>query len=219
MLHWMCTTCGYYLQISPPPNKCPSCEQTCVFTNVTCYRPGCKEQVDPVLMGNTLKLLKGVPAPAAKPKPTLPSTEDIHLVDILNGLDEEQRRQFKSLGTIENYDANRTIFTEDAEARTLYLVERGQIAVTTQLVGRVRLPVSMITAGYAFGWSALVPPYRYTASAAALLQSRVLAFEREALLSMMRANPQLGLTIMQNIASTFTSRLRTMKLALAGMIH
>lgn len=219
MTHWMCTTCGYHLQISAPPNKCPSCEQTCVFANVTCYLPGCEEQVDPVLMGNTLKLLKRVPEPTAKPKPALPSSEDIHLVDILKGLDEEQLRLFKSLGAIENYDANRTIFTEDAEARALYIVERGQIAVTTQLVGRVRLPVSMITAGYAFGWSALVPPYRYTASAAALLLSKVIAFEREALLSLMRANPQLGIIIMQNIAGIVSSRLRTMRLALAGMVR
>jgi CRP/FNR family cyclic AMP-dependent transcriptional regulator len=219
MAHWMCTTCGYYLQISDPPNKCPSCEQTCVFTNVTCYRPGCEEQIDPVLMGSTLKMIKGVPVQETKPKLTLPSSEDIQLVDILNGLDEEQRRQFKSLGSIENYDTGRAIFAEGAEARRLYIMERGQVAVTTQLVGRVRSPISIINAGHAFGWSALVPPYRYTASAAALLQSRVLAFEREALLSMMRENPQLGLTVMQNIASNFTTRLRTMKLALAGMLR
>jgi CRP/FNR family cyclic AMP-dependent transcriptional regulator len=219
MAHWMCTTCGYYLQISDPPNKCPSCEQTCVFTNVTCYRPGCEEQIDPVLMGNTLKLLKGVSAPETKMKPTLPSSEDIQLVDILNGLDEEQRRQFESLGSIENYDTGRAIFAEGAEARRLYIMERGQVAVTTQLVGRVRLPISIITPGYAFGWSALVTPYRYTASATAVFKARVLAFEREALLSMMHANPLLGLTVMQNIASTVASRLRTVEMVLAGMLR
>lgn len=219
MAHWMCTTCGYYLQTSAPPNKCPSCEQTCAFNNVTCYRPGCEDQIDPVLMGNTLKMLKGVPAPATKPKPTLPSSEDIHLVDVLNGLDEEQRRHFKSLGSIENYDTNSTIFTEGAEARKLYIVERGEIAVTAHLVGRVRLPVSIINAGYAFGWSALVPPYRYTATATALLKTRVLAFEREALLSMMHANPLLGLTIMQNIAGTIASRLHAVELALMGLLR
>lgn len=219
MAHWMCTTCGYHLQTQAPPNKCPGCEQTCVFANVTCYRPGFEEQIDPVLMGNTLKTLKGVPAPATKPKPTLPSSEDIHVIDILSGLLEEQRQRFKSLGSIENYDADRAIFTEGSEARTLYMVEKGQVAITAQLIRGRRLPITIINPGYAFGWSALVTPYRYTATATALLKARVLAFKREAVLSMMHANPLLGLTIMQNIASTVASRLRTVEMVLAGMLR
>jgi CRP-like cAMP-binding protein len=219
MAHWMCTTCGYYLQISDPPDKCPSCEQACVFNNVTCYRPGCEGQIDPVLMGNALKMIKGVPAPATKPKPALPSSEDIYVVDILSGLPEEQSQRFKSLGSIENYDADRAIFAEGAEARKLYMVEKGQVAVTAQLVRGRSLPITIINPGHAFGWSALVRPYRYTATATAVFKARVLAFEREALLSMMHEYPLLGLTVMQNIASTVASRLRTVELALAGLLH
>jgi CRP-like cAMP-binding protein len=98
-------------------------------------------------------------------------------------------------------------------------VEKGQVAVTAQLVRGRSLPITIINPGHAFGWSALVPPYRYTATATALFKARVLAFEREALLSMMHANPLLGLTIMQNIAGTVASRLRTVELALAGLLH
>ncbi|HJX69220.1 MAG TPA: cyclic nucleotide-binding domain-containing protein [Dehalococcoidia bacterium] len=217
MAHWMCTTCGYYLQTLEPPNRCPSCEQTCVFTNVTCYQPDCGgEQIDPVLMGNTLRLLKGVPEPVTKP--TLPSSHDIYLVDILNGLDEQQRQQFKSVGCIENYQADVVICTEGEEARKFYLVERGQVVASTQPVKGVRFPISIINAGFAFGWSALVPPYRYTATITAMFKTRVLAFEREALLSMMRENPSLGLNLMQNIGSVIASRLRTVELELAGLI-
>jgi CRP-like cAMP-binding protein len=170
-------------------------------------------------MGNTLKLLKGVSAPATKPPPSLPSSEDIHAVDILSGLLEEQRQRFRSLGSIENYDTSSAIFLEGTEARRLYIVEKGQVAITAQLVRGKRLPISIINPGYAFGWSALVTPYRYTASATAVFKARVLAFEREALLSMMHANPLLGLTIMQNIASTVASRLRTVEMVLAGMLR
>lgn len=219
MAHWMCSTCGYYLQQTEPPNNCPSCEQTCVFNNVTCYRPGCEEQIDPVLMGNALKMIKGVPAPSTKPKAALPSSEDIPVVDIFYGLLEEQRQRFKKLGTIENYDANSVIFAEGAVARKLYIVENGQVAITAQLVKGRRLPISIITPGHVFGWSALVTPYRYTATATAVFRASVLAFQREALLSMMHANPLLGLTVMQNIASTIASRLRTVELALVGLLR
>jgi CRP-like cAMP-binding protein len=177
-------------------------------------------------MGNTLKLLKGVSAPGTQMEPTQPSSpksalpsEDIQVVDILSGLLEEQRRRFKSLGAVENYDADRAIFTEGAEARKLYIVEKGQVALTAQLVKGKRLPISIINPGYAFGWSALVTPYRYTATATAVFKARVLVFQREALLSLMHANPLLGLTVMQNIASTVASRLRTVEMVLAGMLR
>ena len=76
MTHWMCTTCGYYLQGSGPPERCPSCSQVCAFNDVTCYRPECggDTNIDPLLVGHTLKMLKGTPEPAVKPK-YAPSSE------------------------------------------------------------------------------------------------------------------------------------------------
>ncbi|MFH0878807.1 MAG: cyclic nucleotide-binding domain-containing protein [Lentisphaerota bacterium] len=172
-----------------------------------------------MLMGNTLKMLKGAPEPVTKPKPALPSSVDIHLVDILSGLDEKQKQQFKGIGYIENYESNAIICTEGAEAQKFYLVERGQVAATAQVTPGVRFPISIINAGYAFGWSALVSPYRYTATCTALFKTRLMAFEREALLLMMQTHPSLGLNIMQNIAGTIASRLRTVELALVGLLQ
>ena len=219
MAHWMCTTCGYYLQTSAPPNRCPSCEQACAFNNVTCYRPGCEEQADPVLMGETLRVLKGGPRPAAEPKPSLPSSEELRTVDFLNGLDEQQRKQFRSLGSVENYESGAVIFTQGEDARKFYLLERGQVAVTSEITERVRFPIRMISPGYAFGWSALVPPHRYTTTASVPVKASLLAFEREALLSTMRANAALGLALMQHVAATVGSRLRTLQLTLAGLLQ
>ena len=87
MAHWMCTMCGYYLQSSAPPDRCPSCEQVCAFNDVTCYRPECggEQNIDPLVVGSTLRTLKGGPEPAAQPKPTSPSSKAIPLVEILTG--------------------------------------------------------------------------------------------------------------------------------------
>lgn len=221
MTHWMCTMCGYYLQTSEPPNRCPSCDKACAFTNVTCYRPDCGgEQIDPLLMANTLRSIKGPSEPVTKPKPTQPpSSEDIYLLDIMGGLDEQQKEQFKGVGSIETYEPNAVIFTAGAEARKFYLVERGQVAVASELVSGMRFPVSLVNAGFAFGWSALVPPYLYTATVTAVVKTRALAFEREALQSAMQANPSLGLKIIQNIASVVASRLRTTQQVLVGLLQ
>jgi rubredoxin len=41
MNDWKCSKCGYALKADAPPEKCPSCNETCEFVNVTCYIPEC----------------------------------------------------------------------------------------------------------------------------------------------------------------------------------
>jgi rubredoxin len=38
---WKCSKCGYTVKIEAPPEKCPSCKESCEFVNVTCYIPEC----------------------------------------------------------------------------------------------------------------------------------------------------------------------------------
>jgi CRP-like cAMP-binding protein/rubredoxin len=236
MVHWMCTTCGYYLQGAAPPDRCPSCQQVCAFNDVTCYRPECggERNLDPLAVGAALRIIKGGPLPAAEPAVTLPSSKAISLVellkgeqnlsfwpipevDILKGVSKEQRRELRNLGRIEHYEPNVIICTEGAKAEKFYLVEEGQVAVESRLAKDMRFPITIIYSGQAFGWSALVVPYLYTATVVALYKTRVIALEQEALLSMMRANPSFGLTIMENVASIVGSRLRALEMQLVGL--
>ena len=245
MTHWMCTTCGYYLQSLAPPERCPSCEVCCGFNDVTCYRPECggEHNIDPMVVGITLRVLKGGLQPTAKPKSTLPSLEALPLVeileghsvdkedlkdlsfwpipevDILGGITKEQRHQLRNLGRIEHYEPNVVICTEGEKAQKLCLVEEGRVAVESRLVSGMRFPISIIYSGQAFGWSALVPPYLSTATVVSLSKTRVIAIEQEALLSMMRANPSFGLTLMENVAGIVGSRLRTLEMQLVGLLR
>lgn len=41
MNRWKCTNCGYRLEADAPPDKCPSCQQTCGFVGDNCYIPDC----------------------------------------------------------------------------------------------------------------------------------------------------------------------------------
>jgi rubredoxin len=41
MNEWKCSKCGYVLKADAPPEKCPQCNETCEFVNVTCYIPEC----------------------------------------------------------------------------------------------------------------------------------------------------------------------------------
>ncbi len=244
MTHWMCTMCGYYLQASAPPNRCPSCEQVCAFNDVTCYRPECggAQNVDPLVVGSTLSMVKrGAEAPisprpsSSKPIPLAELLRGHHLenqeeleqlsfwaipqVEILKGLSKQQRQKLRSLGQIELYDPNRVICAEGAQARKFYLVEEGRVSVESQVCRGMQFPISIVYPGQAFGWSALIQPHVYTATVMALSKTRVIAIEQEALLAMLQSDPSIGFILMQNVASIVASRLRTVELALVGLLQ
>ncbi|MEK7449425.1 MAG: rubredoxin-like domain-containing protein [Planctomycetota bacterium] len=50
-LKWRCGKCGYTLTKPEAPETCPSCNEKCEFTNVTCYTPECggPDNIDPQL--------------------------------------------------------------------------------------------------------------------------------------------------------------------------
>ena len=223
----------------------PEFEQICAFHDVTCYRPECggDKNIDPLVVGSTLKMLKENPTQAAGKRPTpfakgiplveiltersLHDKEDleqlsfwaISQLEILRGLSREQRQQIKGLGKPEHYEPDAVICTEGTEARKFYLVQDGRVAVESQVARGMRFPLSIVYPGQAFGWSALVPPYVYTATVLSLSETRVTAIDQEALLSLMKSDPSLGFIIIQNVACIVASRLRTMELALAGLFQ
>ena len=221
MTHWMCTTCGYYFQGPTPLDKCPGCNQACAFNDVTCYRPDCggESNVDPLLVGATLGTLTGARTAQAKPRISHTTVESIPIAEIMGGLSDKQKQKLRNLGRVETYEQNAVICTEDDESRKLYLVEEGQVAVQSELGKGMRIPITIVSEGQAFGWSVLVPPHKLTATVTASSRVRVLAIEREPLLSLMKADPALALTIMQNIASVIASRLRNLELAMVGMVQ
>jgi rubredoxin len=51
MTKWRCDKCGYTMEKDAHPNECPSCNEKCTFTNVTCYTPECggEKNIDPKL--------------------------------------------------------------------------------------------------------------------------------------------------------------------------
>ena len=53
MTQWQCSNCRSVFRAEVPPDRCPSCQQTCTFTDVTCYTPECggPQNIDPRLVG------------------------------------------------------------------------------------------------------------------------------------------------------------------------
>lgn len=131
--------------------------------------------------------------------------------DLLKGLPPDEAERVLTLG-------KRTLLTTGAElfhlgdtAECIYLVLRGRIRLTLPMQVRSKeedVLVEERSAGQTIGWSALIPPYRFTLTASAPLETEVIALRRDALNSYFGAHPDTGYAVSLNLASVIGGRLQ-----------
>ncbi len=131
--------------------------------------------------------------------------------DLLIGLGADEAAAVLALGTPVQLDAGAALFRLGDPAESVYLITQGRIALTLpmQLGGR-ELDVVVQEHGLweTVGWSALIPPHRFTLAANAPLATRLLAFRRTALVDHCAAHPRAGAVVAMNIAALVGRRLQ-----------
>ena len=101
------------------------------------------------------------------------------------------------------------MFTQGNPATCLYLLVAGTVELSVGREGGPGLVVETVThQGYPIGWSAMVEPYVYRATATAREPTRLVAIGREALEHQARANPGFGMTLMRAVVGIVGDRLR-----------
>jgi CRP-like cAMP-binding protein len=132
--------------------------------------------------------------------------------ELLNGLSPAEAEQVLKLGTRLIVPSGTLLFQLGEPADRLFLTERGRIQLTLPMQVRGReenVFVEERSPGQTVGWSALIPPYRFTLTAtAALHEAEVIALPREALLGYFAANPAAGYKIALNLAVVMGHRLQ-----------
>lgn len=131
--------------------------------------------------------------------------------ELLDGLSHDEAAALLALGTRVSLASGDVLFRMGGDASTLYVVERGRIALTLpmQVLGREEdVLVEERAPGETVGWSALIPPYRFTLKATAPLETEVLAFTRSSLLEHFGREPVVGYIVTRNVASVIGQRLQ-----------
>ena len=131
--------------------------------------------------------------------------------DLLRGIPREEAEEALSLGTRITIASGGELFNLGDPADRLFIVERGRIRLTLPMQVRGReedVLVEERTPGQTIGWSALIPPYRFTLKATAPLQTDVIALSREALKEFFDTNPAAGYSVAFNLASVIGQRLQ-----------
>jgi CRP-like cAMP-binding protein len=131
--------------------------------------------------------------------------------ELLDGLAADEAVEVRALGTRLHLAAGDTLFRLGSGAERLFIVERGRVALTVPMrVGRQEeeILIEERLPGQVLGWSALVPPHRFTLSATAQLDSELLALPRAALLEHFSRRPAVGYVVARNVAAVTGQRLQ-----------
>ncbi len=130
--------------------------------------------------------------------------------DLLKGIPQEHAARFLALGSRLNLSSDQELFRLGAPADQLFVLARGRIALTVPMLVRGRTEDVLVEEkmpGETLGWSALVPPHRFTLNAVALVATEVLAFNRADLLDHFAENPAVGYVVGLNLAGVIGHRL------------
>jgi CRP-like cAMP-binding protein len=131
--------------------------------------------------------------------------------ELLNGLSPAEVEQILELGTRLIVPSGTLLFRLGDPADHLFLTEHGRIRLTLPMHLRDKeedVLVEERSPGQTVGWSALIPPYRFTLSAAASLDTEVIALPQKALREYMAAQPAVGCKIALNLAVVIGHRLQ-----------
>ena len=132
--------------------------------------------------------------------------------ELLEGISSTEAQQVLDLGTRLIVPSGQSLFELGDDANRLFLVERGRIKLTLPMTVRGReehVFVEERSPGQTVGWSALIPPYRFTLTATASLHdAEVITIPRDALLKYFEANPNAGQKMAVNLAIVVGHRLQ-----------
>lgn len=110
------------------------------------------------------------------------------------------------------------LYREGDRQDFLYIVLAGRIASDIQVPGRGRLRIYTSEPMDVVGWSGITPVLRQrTASAIAIMPSRLAAFDAVALRKACEANHDLGYVVMRRLANVVAARLMVTRLQLVDM--
>lgn len=223
MTKWQCIECGYFFEGVKPPDKCPGCQASCSYTDVTCYRPECGGPVnpDPMVMGSIAQRmglkapLRPVQAPPQKAPEVVVYAEKVTKEALFQGLTEEEIHRILSIGQVRICEPGDVVFKEGEQAVHIHVVEEGKLAIRTAK----KETVCTASAGDILGWSTLMLPYMRTASAIAIEKSRVVVIDQARLQQLCEQNLTIGYKLTRNVGRIMATRMRTTRAMSPDMVY
>jgi CRP-like cAMP-binding protein len=129
--------------------------------------------------------------------------------ELFKGLNDKDLSKIAQLCRVHTLQEGDAIFKEGNRATDIHLLHSGKVDVTIWIrePWNKNVVVHRVTPGELFGWSALVAPYTYTASAECVEPGEEIIVGGHELLMMLDENPIVGYRIMTNLDTEISARL------------
>jgi len=139
--------------------------------------------------------------------------------DLFKKISAEELKNLLPLTREKTFALGSIIFSQNAKAERVYVLEAGSVALKTTLTNGLEITYEMITRkGDPFGWSALIEPFRHMTTAVCLENTQAVVFDRKDLNRLFPQHPVLGFKVMQNLSILIAKRLERTRKLLVGQI-
>ena len=137
-------------------------------------------------------------------------------VEIFGGLKPKQLEEIGQIATIKKYAEGEEIFHESAVAEHLHILLNGEVVLQVQLSSHnTKITVGLINrSNQCFGWSGVIAPHYYTATAVCQQESEVMEVQGQKLLDILKEDPAGGFQVLMHITQIISTRLRNCRMAL-----
>jgi len=132
----------------------------------------------------------------------------------LEGMSSEQIALLVGCASNVVFKAGEFIFKEGEAADKFYFIRHGRVLVETHIPQKGPLVIRSRDEGEIFGWSWMVPPYRWHFDARAVELTRAIALDGKCLREKCETDHDLGYEIMKRFALIIAERLEATRLQL-----
>jgi CRP-like cAMP-binding protein len=126
--------------------------------------------------------------------------------ELFKGVSQRVISEIGKSGEELTYKKDSIIFNADEKALYIYELVEGSVDILMLEKDVVHLTANRT--GQIFGWSALVEPFVYTASAKCVSDTKVIRISKDSVEGAIKRHPAEGLAILQHLAGIISKRLR-----------
>jgi len=133
------------------------------------------------------------------------------------GAPDELLKAVAMLAHERHFKAGERLFEEGATATNLMFLDAGEVDIVYRLGDDREVTVDTLVEGDLMAWSALLEPYRLSATGVGRKDGTVIELEADGVRRICRENPAHGFHMMTQVAMTLRDRLNATRVQLAAL--
>jgi CRP/FNR family cyclic AMP-dependent transcriptional regulator len=133
------------------------------------------------------------------------------------GLNPSALRLIAGCASNVHFDEGSLIFDQGEPASRFYVIRDGRVALEVHSPAKGPLIIDTVNGGEVLGWSWLIPPYQYFASARAVTPVRATALDGACLRGKCEADADLGYQLLKRVTTVMYQQLQSTRIRMLDL--